>query len=236
MISVCMACYNGEKYIGEQLRSILEQLGDHDEVIISDDGSSDSTIEIIRSFRDPRIRILSNPGPDHGVNANFNNALSNARGDIIFLSDQDDVWLPGKVKACMEALQRSGCVVHDAFITYGNLNITSDSFFKDFNCRSGFIHNWIRNGYLGCAMAFRRDILDIALPIPEHLPVFQDIWIGSLCAVKSNVEFIPFKGIKFRRHSSTSSITSKHSFPLSKKISYRLSLLGYLFKRIYLHS
>ncbi|MEO5643505.1 MAG: glycosyltransferase, partial [Bacteroidia bacterium] len=95
-ISVCLATYNGEKYIGEQLQSILIQLSQHDEVIISDDSSSDRTIDIVQAFGDSRIIIL------HGQTfrspiRNFENALSHAGGQYIFLADQDDVWLPEKV-------------------------------------------------------------------------------------------------------------------------------------------
>lgn len=233
-ISVCLACYNGERYIREQIASILAELADDDRLIISDDGSTDNTRQIIKNFNDPRIQFHPNKGK-HGVNGNFENALRHADGEYIFFSDQDDVWLPGKVDACLKGLKDSLCVVHDAYITDGDLNIISDSFFKDFNCRTGFLHNWIRNGYLGCAMAFRREILDTALPIPSNLPVWHDIWFGSLCQLKGGVRFVPFKGIKFRRHSSTTSTTSTQSFPLSKKISYRLGLLRFLFQRIYLN-
>jgi len=229
-----MACYNGERFISEQISSVLAELAAGDELVISDDGSTDSTLDIIRSFEDTRIRLVLNSG-EHGVNGNFENALRNSRGEFIFLSDQDDVWLPGKLAASLEALSRHFCVVHDAVITDEKLNVMEESFFRAFNCKSGFIHNFIRNGYLGCAMAFRKEILETALPIPRELAVWQDIWIGSLCALKYDVAFIPFKGIKFRRHSSTTSITSKSSFTLTKKISCRINLLWYLFKRLCLH-
>lgn len=234
MISVCLASYNGERYIGEQISSILQQLSQTDELVISDDGSTDATVDIVNSFKDPRIRLIRNINR-HGVNGNFENALKHSRGEIIFLSDQDDVWLIGKVEACLESLKTNYCVVHDAIITDGELNTMHDSFFDSSHCRTGFVHNWIKNGYLGCAMAFHRGILDIALPIPDNLPVWQDIWIGSLCQLKHNVAFIPYKGIKFRRHSSNTSITFKSKFTLIKKIRYRIELLLHLFKRIYLH-
>ncbi len=234
MVSVCLASYNGEKYIRDQISSILSEITDDDELIISDDGSVDNTCAIIESFNDRRVSLVHNV-KKHGINGNFENALKHAKGEIVFLSDQDDIWLPGKLNACMEALKNSFCVVHDAYITDADLNILEDSFFKSFNCKTGFVHNWIKNGYLGCAMAFHRKILDLALPIPDNLPVWQDIWIGSLCQLTKGVTFIPFKGIKFRRHSATSSTTYKNSFTLSKKISYRILLLWHLFKRLYLY-
>ena len=105
MISVCMATYNGEKYIRQQICSIISQIGEGDEVIISDDGSTDSTLDTIRSMADSRIRIVKGPCR-RSPTLNFENALSHAQGDYIFLADQDDVWLPGKVSACVQWLNR----------------------------------------------------------------------------------------------------------------------------------
>ena len=90
MITVCIATYNGGKYISKQIDSILNQLSDSDEVIVSDDGSKDDTLDIITAFHDKRIEVFKNDGR-HGVVPNFENALSKAKGDIIFFSDQDDI-------------------------------------------------------------------------------------------------------------------------------------------------
>ncbi len=232
MISVCLACYNGEKYIEEQLRSILVQLGDHDEVIISDDGSSDSTIEIIRSFRDPRIRILSNPGPDHGVNANFNNALSNARGDIIFLSDQDDVWLPGKVQNCLDALENADLVVHDAIITDYTLKPYNKTLFSELNIKKGFVNNLVKNRFTGCCMAFKSGMLKYMLPIPVCKSFFHDNWIGLICELKGNVSFIESAEIYFRRHPDSKSLAGKGiGLSLLNKLKSRIGLIFLLLKR-----
>ena len=89
-ISVAMATYNGEKYIKKQIESILINLNKDDELIISDDGSKDKTLDIIKSIKDKRIKIIS--GPKQGVIKNFENALNNCTGEYIFLSDQDDIW------------------------------------------------------------------------------------------------------------------------------------------------
>ncbi len=96
MISVCMATYNGEKYIERQLDSILAQLKENDELIISDDGSTDRTAEILARYgTDKRIRILH--GSFHSPIYNFENAIKQAQGDYIFMADQDDIWLPGRI-------------------------------------------------------------------------------------------------------------------------------------------
>lgn len=231
MVSVCLATYNGARYLQKQIESIVSQLSGEDELVISDDGSTDGTADIVASFRDPRIRFLENSGR-HGVNGNFENALSHAAGDIIFLSDQDDVWVPGKVKVCLQRLETCDCVVHDVFITDGNLNIVSESFFRERHCREGFWHNWMRNGYLGCAMAFRKEVLEDVLPIPERLPVWHDIWIGSICDLKYRLRFDPFKGSYFRRHELTASVTAKSRLGIGRMALYRAGVLWFVIKRL----
>ncbi len=91
MLSVCIATYNGAKYINKQVESILLQLGIDDEIVVSDDGSIDQTISILESFGDERIKIFRNTGR-HGVVSYFENALNHSSGEVIFLSDQDDIW------------------------------------------------------------------------------------------------------------------------------------------------
>ena len=96
MNSICIATYNGEKYIKEQLNSILSQINEDDEIIISDDGSQDKTLDVIQEITDSRIVIIKNDSRRHGIIGNFQNALKHANGEYIFLSDQDDVWCKEK--------------------------------------------------------------------------------------------------------------------------------------------
>ena len=234
MISVCMATYNGEKYIREQVDSILAQLGSDDELIVSDDGSSDATLSILRSYGDPRIKLSHNT-LRHGVNGNFENALRQAQGDYIFLADQDDVWLPGKVRTCVEALRTTDLVVHDCIVTDSRLKTVHESFFALRGSRSGFWRNWVRNSYVGCCMAFRREILDRVLPIPTRMGALHDCWIGLLAEAAGRTEFLPFAGIRFRRHEQNTSPTAAESeFSLSSRIGYRIGLLRFVLKRIVL--
>src|ERR1700712_935438 len=96
MTSVCLACYNGEKHIKEQIESILIQLDPSDELIISDDSSIDDTILIVKSIRDKRIKLYINEKPSGRPTENFQNALRKAKGTFVFLSDQDDIWIAAK--------------------------------------------------------------------------------------------------------------------------------------------
>ena len=225
MISVCVATYNGEKFIREQIESILCQLSSDDEIIVSDDGSTDGTIVIINCIGDKRIRIIEGPHK-HSPTFNFENALKEAKGDYIFLADQDDVWKTNKVEVCMKWLQKYDCVVSDAEVTDSNLNPLYPSLYAIMQVRQGHIYNTVwKNGYTGCCMAFRRNILEASLPFPKDIPM-HDIWIGNVAAYKYNVKFIPDKLILFRRHKETISCNGKGSkYSIWQQMKFRWSII-----------
>lgn len=230
MISVCIATYNGEKYIRQQLESILSQIGNSDEIIISDDGSSDSTLSIIESLNDNRVKIFTNE-EFHGVNGNFENTLSRATGDYIFLSDQDDVWLPNKVEICLNYLKKYDCIVHDGYITDENLAIQSDNILNESKL-NGFINNFLHNNYTGCCMVFRAKVLNRILPFPKTRYFFHDHWIGLICELKMKTAFVPDKLIYFRRHGdNNSTVTQKSNRSIFTKIFARLQLLLFLIRK-----
>lgn len=210
MISVCIATYNGEKYIREQLTSILPQLGRDDEIVISDDGSTDNTLHAIMAFRDERIKITEGPRLNSPI-WNFENALKQTKGEYIFLADQDDVWKPNKVEVCMRWMQTYDCVISDAEVTDSELSMTASSLYQMLHVRTGKLYNacW-KNGYTGCCMAFRRSILKLALPFPTDIPM-HDIWIGNVAAFHYRVKFVNDKLIYFRRHNDTNSCNGKGS-------------------------
>ena len=204
MISVCIATYNGEKYIRQQLDSILCQIGEEDEVIVSDDFSQDKTLEIVRSFDDKRIKIIQNKGLK-GYAPNFENALNNAQGDIIFLSDQDDVWLPNKVSAMFPFLQQDNLVVCNVLVTDGDLNKSAT--LKEWQpYKKGILRNLYKNTYFGCTLAFTKKIKDYCLPIPKNV-VGHDIWFGLLSELKFKVVYIKEPLMLYRRHNNN---TSRH--------------------------
>lgn len=230
MISVCIATYNGARYIGEQLASILKQLSAEDEVVVSDDGSTDGTIDIVRSLNDRRIRIVDGPRR-HSPTLNFEWALRNAKGEYVFLADQDDVWLEGKVRRCVEEMQECDCVVSDARVTDSCLNTTSESLFQLMHVRRGRLSNLLwRNGYTGCCMAFKREVLSKALPFPTDIPM-HDIWIGNVAAFCGRLRFIDDRLLLFRRHDATASCNGKGStFSLWQKLMFRLHTLKNIVK------
>lgn len=208
MISVCMATYNGGRFLREQLESILSQLEENDELIISDDGSIDDTVSIIESFYDSRIKLIFNE--KHGVNHNFENALTHSKGDIICLSDQDDVWRQGKVEFVKRALQKDDLVVHNAEIVDSNGKSLGYDYFSLMSQRDGFWANLWKSRFLGCCMAFNRKLLDDALPFPKII-AGHDYWIGMLGAAKYKVLFDKQIFLSYRRHGDNTSTSAEPS-------------------------
>ena len=221
-VSVCMAAYRGERYIEEQMRSILSELRAGDELLVSDDAPGGETERIVRSIaqEDARVRYLCGEGK--GVVRNFERVLSAASGDVLFLSDQDDVWLSGKVEAVLREIERGAClVVHDARIVDESLHELAPSFFATRHSRPGFLHNFLRNGYMGCCMALTRPVLERALPFPPDLPM-HDQWLGLTAERTGRVCFLPTAYLLYRQHGGnvTGGKTS-----LSQKLRWRWSLL-----------
>lgn len=229
-ISVCLATYNGVKYLRKQLESILLQLNKDDEVIISDDCSNDGTIALIESFNDSRIKLIFNETGEHGVTSNFENALNHVNNDIIFLCDQDDIWREDKVECCLKWLEKYDLVVSDATLIDGEGNIIADSFFALRKPRKTITGNFIKCGYLGCCMAFRRGLLDKAQPFPKSRKYcLHDNWLFLVGLSFFTCKIITEKLIFYRRHCdnlSNGGLQDSTSFLF--KLQYRLYLLRHL--------
>lgn len=232
-VSVCMATYNGEKYIDDQLQSILQQINKQDEVIISDDGSTDNTINIIKRIDDKRIKLIFNKGK-RGYTPNFENALKQSTGDIIFLSDQDDIWLSGKYNTVIENLKTFDLVVTNSKVTDEFLNVTNSSFFSIYNSGPGILKNITCSTYYGCCMAFNRKVLNFAMPFPEYKDSGIDLWIGIVGEIVGKVKFIDEPYLLWRRSDNTvtklGSILSRSDRPFHLKIYKRLMAFYNIFK------
>lgn len=227
--SVAMAVYNGEKFLAKQIDSILEQLGNDDELIISYDDSQDRTLEIISEYekKDSRVRIIENVHP--GVVGNFNNALSACTKDVIFISDQDDVWVDGKREIMMQALKKSGVdlAIHNVVHIDANDNIISKPLFEEYGIGKGLLRNYLKPRYSGCCMAFPENTLSIVYPMPDSV-INYDHWIGMACELFGDVVFVEDVLLEHRLHDSN--ITTSRR-PLSTVVHQRLNLLVELIKR-----
>ena len=234
-ISVCLATYNGEKYIREQLDSVLNQLGETDEVVVSDDNSTDSTLDIVRSYRDERIRIFVNNGP-RGYSRNFENAILHAKNDILFLCDQDDVWTPDKKQVMLAALEEGyDLVVSDAEVVDAALNTIQASHFDVYGVKTGFWVNWAKTRYIGACMAFRRTVLLKALPFPENTRICaHDYWLTVVSEMYFSTALVSKPLLKYRRHGANASsggLSSANS--LGHKLRVRTYVLVQLLKRLF---
>ncbi|MFT4093280.1 MAG: glycosyltransferase family 2 protein [Niabella sp.] len=233
-ISVCIATYNGKSYVVQQIRSILPQLKEEDEIIISDDHSTDATLTILESFKDRRIKIYMNP--HKGILSNFENALQHATGEYFFLCDQDDIWKDNKVEEVMKNLTGgydlvlSDCTLFERNIT----NIREPSFFQLNRSRAGVLYNIWKNSYMGCCMAFNNKVKAAVLPFPKKIPM-HDQWIGIIAELFFKVKFSEKKLIYYRVHNSnaTSSGAGKSRYKLAKKILFRLQLIKVLLKYVF---
>ncbi len=217
-ISIALCTYNGAKFLAEQLESFLQQTRLPDELVVCDDCSTDGTLPILQDFarRSPfPVHIHSNEN-NLGSTKNFEKAICLCQGDIIFLADQDDVWLPEKIQLSeAEFLQDAnvGMVFCNGEVVDENLkskNITSwdlrdlkGANLKKF--RSGNTFGILREGNVvsGCMMAFRAEFRNLLLPIPTDLPdVIHDYWIALLLSLVSRSVALPSKPlVKYRQHS-----------------------------------
>lgn len=229
-ISVCIATYNGESYVEEQMRSILAQLGSEDELILSDDSSKDRTLEIVRGLSDPRVRVLAE-GPNVGHVRNFERALKAASGDVIFLSDQDDVWLPDKVRDVMAVFisHPEAQMVHHALSTMDEQGRTLNPLWN--HVPEGASGGWffllaqcLRCSMFGCAMAIRRELLEVLLPFPAAAYA-HDHWL-TVAAGMGAVEGIQQLNrplVRYRQH--RNNVTPRHGLSWRRRLSVRLDML-----------
>lgn len=179
-LSIAMATYNGAQYLQEQLDSILAQARLPDELVVCDDVSNDATIEILGRFKKVApftVRIFQNV-ENLGHEKNFGKAIDLCEGDLIFLSDQDDVWLPSKLASVEDIFnKRKGVllVINDAEITDGTMQPTGRTVF-DQTRAAGVIGENGKSLTLGCATAFRSELRSLISPVPA-LDYGHDSWI-----------------------------------------------------------
>lgn len=242
-VSVCMAAYNGERYIVAQLQSILVQLSDHDEVIVVDDGSTDGTRDLVRALRDERIRLIEHEH-NQGMSHTFEDALRGASNDIIFLSDQDDLWVPDKIGTIRQAFLDNPnvtLIVTDSSLIRADGSMLLKSYLGRYGpFRLGFWANLMKNRYGGHNLAFRASILPDILPLPHNFDVLHDQWIGLRHSlVYGDALYIDRPLTLSRRHEATWSAGRKRSSLLNKihrRIQLFLALAQFAMRRSFRYS
>ncbi|MFT4114372.1 glycosyltransferase [Silvibacterium sp.] len=224
-VSVCMASYNAGHYIDMQLQSILLQLDTNDEIVIIDDNSTDGTPDRIRTFADPRIRLIVHTR-NAGVIRTFEQALRTATGDILFLSDHDDIWAPDKVQLFREAFGQGPHVqlVMSAIslIDAEGIPFRNRRWDKDGKFQRGFLRNIVKNNYQGSSLALRSNLLAPLLPFPTDRKYLHDAWIGTLNdRLHGGMVFLQKPLLLYRRHATNVS----QNLTLKERILGRTQLL-----------
>lgn len=197
LISIAMATYNGATLLQRQLDSILRQTRQPEELVVCDDGSSDETLEILAEFSQSapfQVNIYRN-SYNLGFTKNFEQALRKCAGDLIFLSDQDDVWLPKKIEFVEKVFQQNPdklLVIHDGQIVDKNLIGRGVTKFDQVISAYGSADSIVT----GTLTALRRDLLKFALPVPDRMQG-HDVWLHNIarlldsrCVVKKNLQLI----------------------------------------------
>lgn len=202
-----MTTYNGERYLDEQLNSFLNQETKPNELIICDDGSTDDTLKILNNFAKKvnfTVKIYRNK-QNLGYSKNFEKAMSLCSGDIIFLSDQDDVWLKNKIKKVLSVVKSNPekkIFMHDAFITNHKLKPIGQSRFEKLKNE-----NKSQKDYnTGCLTVIKKEIVKILLPIPQSEK--YDVWVNKFGYFTNTKIFIYNKLQYWRRHENNTSSTT----------------------------
>ncbi len=213
-ISIAMCTFNGEAFIAEQLESIAKQTLRPDELIVSDDGSTDRTVSIVEAFASTApftVRLLAN-AKNVGINKNFERAIAACRGDVIALCDQDDVWRVDKLAIIGQRFAAdpdTGLVFSDAELVDEALRPLDQTLSQRVGLGSR-LQQMISDGMAidvlaednivtGATAAFRSLFKSLILPIPEGALV-HDGWSALLVASVSGISFIDLPLIKYRQH------------------------------------
>jgi glycosyltransferase involved in cell wall biosynthesis len=229
-IAICVPIYNGEGYVLEQLKSIEKAMLSFDDktwcMYLSDDGSSDQSLDIISQFASNKDNIHIFNGPAQGVVKNIEFLLNATKEEYIFLSDQDDIWLPNRVTSCFKLLYDFDfdLVLSNGYVCTNDLEKTNSLIWDITKPNQSFYRNFIKNTYTGACMAFNRKILNSVLPLPSKY-VMHDHWIALIALSKYKIYLDSDPLILYRRHENNVTnfgVQTKFQF---RKVRDRLYLL-----------
>lgn len=226
-VDILMATYNGEKYLKEQIESILNQTHNNIRLVISDDCSKDSTPQILKEYenKDDRVKVYIQP-QNLGVVKNIEFLLKQVENEYYMLADQDDIWLPEKVEKSLEKLEQE-----NANLVFGDLEVVDQELktmypsFGDFMLLNRKINkyinsdklNYLYNCVTGCTLLAKKETIENVLPLPQNSKyVIHDYWIGLITSLNGKVAYITEKYIKYRQHGNNQVGTDKISHGFEK--------------------
>ena len=214
-ISICMATYNGEQFLRQQLDSIFAQSNQDWQLLVRDDGSDDNTVHIIEDYagRLPgKIKLITDNGNHLGANLNFGKLLEHADAEYIMFSDQDDVWLPNKIELTLNAMKAAEQIypdkpilVHtDLQVMDSRLNVIADSMWRyqrlfpevGDNLNMIMTHNVVT----GCTVMINKKARAVSIPIPKEA-ILYDWWIALNVCKHGKIVYLSIPSILYRQHS-----------------------------------
>lgn len=215
-VSVLLATYNSSRFLREQLDSLLNQTFKNWELIIRDDGSTDSTLSIIDEYTrfHKNIKVMEDSVLNKGAKESFMWLLMSTDSDYYFFCDHDDVWLPDKIKSTMDIMIKlesenpgRALIVHsDLRVVNENLLEASESFWKSSRIYPAILENknyiQVFNCVTGCTMAFNRKVKEVSLPYPVSIPM-HDWWL-AIATLRNGglIQHITEPTILYRQHDS----------------------------------
>lgn len=220
-VDILLATYNGEKYLVEQLESILSQTYSDFRLLISDDCSTDGTRKILEEYKnkDDRIQLFFQ-GKNLGVIKNFEYLLKKVENDYYMLSDQDDIWKNNKIEKSIEKLKNSesDLVYSDLEVVDENLNVTYESYwklkgiYKKIKKYNNFEALYLNNFITGCTILSKKEYIKDILPLPNTSKfVLHDYWISLIISQKGKISYIEEPLIKYRQHKNNKIGSKKQS-------------------------
>ena len=207
--SVALCTFNGEKYLRKQLDSILEQTVAVDEIVICDDLSTDATLSILNQYKETFPNIFKIHANEKNLRSvkNFEKAISLCENEIVFLCDQDDMWIPEKVEVILNQFKISPelqVIATNAFIINDDEDMLNVSTIYDIPSKTTkemkeilFFH---QNFCTGATMAVRKEFADDLMPFPPENLFHHDEWIALKASLKNQLLFLNDRLIKYRIH------------------------------------
>lgn len=207
--SVALCTFNGEKYLRKQLDSILEQTVAVDEIVVCDDLSTDATLSILNQYKETFPNIFKIHANEKNLRSvkNFEKAISLCENEIVFLCDQDDMWVPEKVEVILNQFKISPelqVIATNAFIINDDEDMLNVSTIYDIPSKTTkemkeilFFH---QNFCTGATIAMRKEFADDLMPFPPENLFHHDEWIALKASLKNQLLFLNDRLIKYRIH------------------------------------
>jgi len=235
LVSIAMSTYNGEAFLQEQLESILNQTYTNLEIIISDDCSTDNTVEIIQEYKNKDKRITFHQNEKNiGFVKNFEKAISLCNGEFIALSDQDDIWKRNKIEIYLNEIQKNVLIYSNAILIDKYSKENGKELFSDVDklCK-GKVNNsfLLDNVASGNTMMFKKELVKYILPIPSKI-TYHDFWISFVASTYGTINYTEEPMTYYRRHIEQVTNRTKNKYDnYFKKLEYKKEKLQQQYAR-----